>query len=326
MSARFFCRWRDNMQKRASVAIISLWVLILLAMLAVGVAHRVITALRLSRYQKDGLNGYCLAKAGINLAIAEILNDPDINCDSLQDLWRDNEDIFKEISLNSDKNEIAVVSYIAGHAAKETTVFGAVDEESKININTAPAGMLEELFNRIGASDPAGIANNICAWRGDAGAPAVDYQDLGYVNKGAKFSLPEELLLVKGVTPEIFQAAEGLITVYGNGLVNINTAGDEVMQVLGDYCVKAGRDVNFPMDLALRILDARQAGKIFSSLEDLNTQLGPERVAVLSNFAGVKSTCFCIVSDGRIEERNFNYTLEAVFNRFDNMIVYWHEN
>jgi len=60
------------MRKNGQVLIISLWILVILAMLSVSIGHRVSMALRLSRYQKERLMAGYLAKAGINIAIGEI--------------------------------------------------------------------------------------------------------------------------------------------------------------------------------------------------------------------------------------------------------------
>ena len=59
------------------------------------------------------------------------------------------------------------------------------------------------------------------------GAEDGYYQGLaqGYACKNAKFQILEELLLVKGMTQEIFNKASMHLTVYGNGKVNLNTAG-----------------------------------------------------------------------------------------------------
>ena len=43
----------------------------------------------------------------------------------------------------------------------------------------------------------------------------------------------DELLLVKGVTRDIFDKVKDRVTVYGTGQVNINTAGMRVLQSLG---------------------------------------------------------------------------------------------
>lgn len=252
---------------------VSLWVLVILAMLVVSIGHRVSMSLRLSRYHRDSLIAFCLAKTEINRAIIEILNN--------------------------------------------RTPDTVTDEESKININTAPRGLLIELLNKVKADNPSVIANNICAWRGDLEAGVVDYQDLGYSNKGNKFLRAEELVLVKGVTLEICNSLKKLVTVYGLGKININTAPAEVLEILAAYCVKQGADLNFPTDLSAKIIMLRGQGEVFETLADLKMEFTQGQSDILNNLVGTESTCFYIVSDGKIK---------VVFDRSSKKIIYWYES
>ena len=89
-------------------------------------------------------------------------------------------------------------------------VYYAVDEDSKININTASAGVLSRL-------------------------PGLD-MDLAAAITGSPlrpFKLKEELLLVEDITPEIYNKIKDFVTVNSQGPVNINTAAPEVLAALG---------------------------------------------------------------------------------------------
>ena len=296
MNAQFSCLWQNKMHKKASAAIVSLWVLVVLALLVVSISQRVSLALKLSRYHKDRLEAFGLAKAGVNRAIVEILNDETLNYDSLEDKWADN----------------------------EQTIFNVIDAESKININTAPREMLIELLDRVKVSNSSEIANNICAWRGDidaasVDAASVDYQDLGYANKAAHFSRSEELILVKGITPEIYNLVKELITAYGTGKININTASSETLEILSGYCARKGADLNFPVDLAVKIIGLRHEGAVFETLDDVKLEFTQGQAEVLNNVADVKSTCFYIRPNGKIN-------IQAVFDRDNKKIIYWHES
>jgi DNA uptake protein ComE-like DNA-binding protein len=88
--------------------------------------------------------------------------------------------------------------------------FTLIDEERLININRASQAMIERL---------PGLNPDL--------AKAI-------FESGLKpFQLKEELLLVEGVTPEMFLEFKDFITVYTDGRVNINTASLEVLRVLG---------------------------------------------------------------------------------------------
>jgi len=89
-------------------------------------------------------------------------------------------------------------------------VFSLIDEESKININKAPLDVLANL-------------------------PGLDEEIAKKIKNfsPAPFYFKEELLIVEGINEEIFSKIKDLITVYGNGRVNINTAKAEVLKALG---------------------------------------------------------------------------------------------
>jgi len=84
------------------------------------------------------------------------------------------------------------------------------DEESKINVNTSP----QEILSRL---------------------PGMDVNLAASIKKSKKqpFRAKEELLLIDGITEEIFQQFKDLVTVEGKGWVNINTASKEVLEALG---------------------------------------------------------------------------------------------
>lgn len=89
-------------------------------------------------------------------------------------------------------------------------LFTLSDEESRINVNTSPTDVLISL-------------------------PGFD-KELAkkvYGYKEKPFRVKEELLLVEGMSEEIFEQCKGLITTYGSGGVNINTADAAVLKALG---------------------------------------------------------------------------------------------
>jgi type II secretory pathway component PulK len=118
------------------------------------------------------------------------------------------------------------------------------DENGKINlngINDGNKGILIEYFTQIGIDvfDADIIVDSILDW--------IDPDDLNHLNgaednyygslpepyktKDAPFSSIEELVLVRGVTPEIFESIRNDITVYGGEqiVVNINIASKRIL-------------------------------------------------------------------------------------------------
>ncbi len=88
--------------------------------------------------------------------------------------------------------------------------FTMVDEERKININTVPTEIIASL---------PGLNQEIAKSISDS--PLRPFQQ------------KEELLLVSGMTEEIFVKCIEFITIYGSGSVNINTAPKETLAALG---------------------------------------------------------------------------------------------
>lgn len=84
------------------------------------------------------------------------------------------------------------------------------DEGSRINLNTASSSVLGRL---------PGLNEEL--------AQAI-------IKSGRRpFKVKEEILLVEGMSPDIFEQFGDLVTVYGDGKVNINSASIEVLSALG---------------------------------------------------------------------------------------------
>lgn len=318
------------MNKKAESLIISLWILAILVLLAVSLGHRVSLALRISRYQRDKLKALYLAKAGINRAIAEITDDTTPDYDSYLDRWADNEEAFKNISFDDDKkNEFSTVGYTVEGDGGEETVFGAIDEERKININTVPKEILTALLEKCQINSAQDVVNNILIWRGDIPDDNKIYENLGYWPKADKFNNIEELTLVEGITPENYQRLKGLITVYTDGSININTAPPEVLTVFTRGIAKSlsvGED--FADSVVAKIIDSRSSHGPFKTKRDIDiTPTGDEETNIFNNFTNniaVKSDNFLIEVTGnasRIKSR-----ITAVYNRRDKRTLYWHES
>jgi len=221
---------------------------------------------------------------------------------------------------------------------------GLIDEERKININTGTNDVLNEFFELVGEASPqeaADIADSIVDWRdeddepSDNGAESSHYEGLdpGYTCKNANFDILEELLLVKGVTQEIYDKVKDYLTVYGDGKVNLNTADVLVLQSLG-----------MRSSLAKKVIAFREGddGKIgteddnaFNSMEDapmllsgkvgLNAEEINEFIAITeSDLAGVRSDNFRGISWGALQDREISTEIVFVINR-DEQIRYWRQ-
>ena len=94
-----------------------------------------------------------------------------------------------------------------------------------------------------------------------SGAESGYYNQLEapYKCKNAPLDTTEELLLVKSVTPQVFEIIHDYITVYGNGEININCTSRYVIESLSE---------DIDPTLAQMIIDRRRF-KPFNSIEEL---------------------------------------------------------
>lgn len=98
----------------------------------------------------------------------------------------------------------------SGELVRGVFIYQMSDEESKVNMNTAS----KEIIARL-----PGLNSELAE-------AIIDSTFRPFVVK-------EELLLVECIDEELYSQCEDLITVYGEGKVNINTASGEVLRVLG---------------------------------------------------------------------------------------------
>ena len=116
------------------------------------------------------------------------------------------------------------------------------DEGGKIDLNAAGDPAIRQLLNAPGAGGGS-LVDKILDWRdqkGDLhrleGATGSDYAAAGrdYYPRGGPFQSVDELKLVLGVTPGLFDRIRSALTVYsGRSKVNLATAPADVLMAVG---------------------------------------------------------------------------------------------
>ncbi|MFH1355019.1 MAG: hypothetical protein ABIH19_02600 [Candidatus Omnitrophota bacterium] len=331
------------MQKKAQSLVIALWILVILALLAIGIAHRVSLALRLSRYHRERLKAAWLANAGVNFAIKQIETD-EAEVDSLKDQWADNKEIFEKISLGEGESGFATVSYVFYEGDVVRVIFGVMDEESKININNASGEILTELLISRGVENASVLTENIRSWRGDTDISIPEYDQAGYSNKGDKFSNAEELCLVEGMSSDNYDLIKDLITVYpqnGQAMVNINTASRDVLEILVNTSFNRlearGVEVENASGLLEAIITFREGDdgifdnqdielKLADLISDLQKNIITDPLDGLKSKVGVQSANYRIISQGNAEDVKLKYKINCVYSRKDKKFISWHQN
>jgi len=314
-------------ERSGSVLIIVLWSVFFLASMGVAINYyirpHISTAGRLTRMVKTRH----LAEAGVRRAILEIRYDINTSYDALNEPWASETDRLKSVALGDGGFTVEFI-----------------DEERKININKAPYSVLENVIADIGdvnSQDAADIASAIIDWRdedddpGEGGAEGGYYSVLkyDYPSKNGDFEILEELLLVKGMTREIFDTIKDSITVHGAGAVNINTASPEVLGALemeGELVAKImhfrysseggtpGEDSVF-----------EDVGNISARLNEEEAMTGPENSRILKlvgdGLLSVGSDNFGGTSEGYLEGAPGSVKVTFVFDRKKNVIRHWRQ-
>ncbi|MBI5885125.1 MAG: general secretion pathway protein GspK [Deltaproteobacteria bacterium] len=208
---------------------------------------------------KNETRALYLAKAGINLALGEIMSG------------------YRIVYLDNDGNvafagrKAGVIKTPAGDRAvtleQGTVKYSITDENGRLDINTSSRDMIAALLRKTGVSGSEldVIADAMLDWR-DAdsdyrlnGAESEYYMSLPspYAARNGRFESVEDMLLVKGMTPAVFYGSGNVplggdidiedntgknavgedymgiarfVTAKGGGSVNINTAAEPVLE------------------------------------------------------------------------------------------------
>lgn len=316
-------------RKNAVILILSLWVLAILVIFALGIGSRCSIALKLSRHERDKLKASFLINAGINLAINEV--EKNFNgYDSLAENWADNKKIFSVISFADNKKEFSKVSYIGSDANE---IFGILDEERSININNVTPLVIEEIFisknTGIDAKEFSLIFNEWINSKKETGEEKKIF-------KNESLKTKEELLLVLEYfcqdiqkAHEAYTKVQDVITVYGDGKININTAPKDVLYILAQAFAETEEEKQATQGLVDKIIKSRDERIFFKDISGITAELSFETAELslwnkISAFLIVKSNYFRIETEAFTA--NANKKVAAVFNRADRAIVYWHEN
>lgn len=186
--------------QRGVALLLVLWACTLLAILLGGYAMLARTAARQTRYQFAQARAHYAAEAGLMRAIYA-LQEPDP-----RRRWADNGRIY---------------SFPFEGATVRVSM---IDEGGKVDLNAASPQVLRGLFQAAGL-DPAAaarLAANVVDWRsfvadaGQAASARAAYAAAGrdYGPRHGPFASLEELQLVLGMTPALYQRLEPAITIW----------------------------------------------------------------------------------------------------------------
>ena len=273
-----------------------LLVLVLLALLSTLLADWAFSSLvelRQAETFRDGSRAYYLARGGVQ--VGRMLLQEDRNAyDSLDESWA-----------------LGIPGYPVGEGATVTIAIEDLDGRLDLNRivdasgeNPAPyRERLRRLLDQLGETEAETLGDALLDWidRNDAstpgGAESSYYQGLTppYRAHNAPLDTLDELLLVKGFTPELFARLAPFVTIHNGGGLNLNTASPEVL-----LCW----DADMSADVAARLLEGRRAAP-FKTLEAARDLLGIEVFSGLNRnldlavaSASYRITVTALVNDG----------------------------
>jgi general secretion pathway protein K len=292
--------------QRGIALLMVLWVLTILMVVVFSFSYLVRTETFSSRAFKEGWENKFLAEAGIERALMELFyrkqNPQNLEAED-QEVWR-----------------------IDGTEQVDTLGGGyyrvrLVDESGKIDLNLAPEVILRNLLYSL---DLPGddkdllvntIVDSILDWKDPDdfirlhGAESEYYQSLPhpYKAKNGNFDTVEELILVKGITPEILYGSgqkPGLVdflTVQAKtNKINLNAAPKEVLTALP----------GMTPEMAEAVVAYRQDQEI-KSLQEIAGLLGEVQAQLASYVTVSAGNTFTIESRGYKKNNQTGYGIQA---------------
>ncbi len=243
----------NSMRQRGSILVGLLWCVVILSLVVVSLLHKATMDLKVAKNFGDKIQARYLALAGIEKTRALLYlaarNHNQTGGHRGGDLFNAPEQ-FREIKFG--RGEFSVFRR-ASPEEGGGLIYGISDEESRLNVNTAT---VEELTKLDGLSPD--IAAAILAWRGDSdaasigGANADYYASLQppYQPRNGAFQTIRELLMVRGVTPELLFGSDA----NQNGL--LPDADNDPENSEGAENLPAGADAGWASVLTLHSVDA----------------------------------------------------------------------
>ena len=284
-----------------------LWVLAVLSVLVLSFAYMARTEVYSTISFRDGMEKKFLAEAGIERGIMELF--------------------YRSANKNQmsaiEGSEIVRIDgrQYDGELGESKYSFSIADESGKININAltdANGIILNSLIVNLGLPGETAntIVDSILDWK-DAdnlrrlnGAEDEYYQSLPvpYKAKNDKLDTLEELLLVRGVTPEILFGSgnsRGLInflTVYSKGpAINLNAAAKEVLMALP----------NMTSSMADRIVEFRETAEL-RGRQDVIAIVGDVFTTIAPFVGFAESNIYTIEGRGLKKDEKRGYAIRAV--------------
>ena len=287
--------------------LIVLWVITLLMVLVMSFSFLTRTEANSTVFFRDGVQKKFFAEAALERAIMEIYH----------------RQTYKNQTVVLEGNEVVRIDGKAynGSIGTGRYIFRLFNESGKINLNRMGASsrvILNNLLVNLGITKETAdiIVDSILDWidtddlKRLNGVESEYYQSLPnpYKAKNARLDTVEELLLIKGMSPDIFfgtKEKKGLIhfiTIYSDNVrVNINAAPKEVLMSLPEMTE----------DVVNRIIELRESAE-FKTIQDIQAISGINYPAIQRYIDIGETNIYTIESVGFQREEKKGYGIRAV--------------
>jgi len=307
-----------------------------LSLLIGGFAFTMHVETQVAAFSRKELKAEMLARSGIEVARMQLLlhdkSPTDAGFDALSQEWVTNQELYVDHELGEGKFNVVVT-----------------DEERKLPVNNLTAVQWHKLLDLLGVDplDADVIVDSTLDWIDPTdlhrlnGADNAYYGSLvpPYRKKGGPMDRIEEMLLIRGVTKDLFDGVpaggkdapghpglKDMLTTFSLGQVNVNTASAEVLQAL----------LNIDDTQSTVILQHRDGQDgVPGTDDDMPFRSAEEFLAILSSnaqltqqyqpFISVSSQFFHVKSTGEVA--GTKYTIDTVLRRQGGacLVAAWHE-
>lgn len=342
--------WIGPLRREGGIALLLvLWVLMLLSVIVGEFCYAMRIGTTIALNFRSQAEGYYIALAGINRGIAEMIRNTVVSPVKLQKAKSEDEKEEPHWRINT---HIPAVTF--GKGRFEVTIG---NESGKVHINKASESVLKMVVGTFDLEERERdvIVDSILDWRDPddlhrvKGAEDDYYRSLPepYECKDADFDSINELLLVRGVTPELFYGGlREMVTVFGSGKsapsqkvshgLTQSSSSDVFASASNKININAasrGLLLSLPKmtdEIVQKIIDYRKESD-FKSLNEVASVVGYDIYPAISPFIGLDlSPYYTVSSVGKVDGTLIRQGLWGVFEINASLkkgykVIQWHD-
>lgn len=302
-------------RRQGSVLILALWTLFFLGALALAAGSHVSSVLSAARAIKHRHEARRIAESAAAYAVVKTLRPGQEWDGTVSD-----EPSFRNIPFARGTFSVCYTCVPSDGNGVAVTNFGVVGESGRINLNFAEEKLIRALLVRITESQE--VDELAAAMAAGPGAGKTGDRKEVLAADSARERIPyraaAEILLVSGMTQDVYRRLAPFVTVYGDDKLNVNLADPVVLWAYADAYEAGGNQVHA---LVEQILAIRQSGSFVTETGLLS----------LVGFFSISSSAFSGIAigysraggvvDGNIMDQ---CRIAFVFDR-SGRIRFWHE-